>query len=118
MSTLKNRKAIAVASLVCQLASLAFWQPTHFHLDFFSGPAQEKLIPHADADHCKHLPLSDDSQCTICLSAHSRISVEPVSVTPGSLHFVGRLAAADPATSAHHPLLDSFYRRGPPFLLG
>lgn len=119
MPSRKFLNIFAVALLVCQLANLAFWHPTHFDFVFASGQGRARIITHDDADHCKHLPLEDHSQCAICDSAHNRVSIEPTrEVKLGFLQLVGRYVVERPAVSQRSPLADSFYRRGPPSFPG
>jgi len=119
MSSSKNLKIFAVALLICQLANLAFWHPAHIDFPFASGQSQTRVTDHSDADHCKHLPLGEHSQCAICLASQSRISIEPsAEINLGVLELVGRCVAEHTLTSQQNPLSDSFYRRGPPTFLG
>ena len=118
MSPFRRRRKHAVVALVCQIASLVFWQPTHFHFDFFSCTSQTSVAQHADADNCKHLSLSDHSQCAICASSHNRVSLESVSVGLDLLEIVGRAIVERQPHSVPCLPLDTFYRRGPPLLQG
>jgi len=121
LSTMFSRrtlKILAVAILACQLASLSSWHSAHIDDLFSYGRAQAQVSAHADADHCKHIPLSEHTQCGLCTSIHSRISLEPISDNLGLLEVVGQYVAASSTCSTQFLPLDSFYRRGPPSLLG
>ena len=110
-------KALTVAILACQLATLSSWHAAHIEDLFWYGQAQAQVSTHADADHCKHLPLSEHTQCGICTSIHSRISLEPVSDNLGLLQVVSHIVPAASTCSAQLLPFNSFYRRGPPSLL-
>ena len=114
----RTLKILAIAILACQLASLSSWHTAHVEDLFSYGPAKAQVSTHADADHCKHIPLSEHTQCGICSSVHSRISLEPVNHNIGLLSLVGHLVAVSSTCSTQVLPLDSFYRRGPPSLLG
>jgi hypothetical protein len=114
----RTLRILAIAILACQVASLTSWHSAHFDDLFWYGRAQTQVSSHADADHCKHLPLSEHAQCGICTSVHSRISLEPSSDNLGLLQVVGQYVAASSTCSTQLLPLDSFYRRGPPALLG
>jgi hypothetical protein len=111
-------KIVAVALLICQLASVSSWHASHVEDLVWYGETHSQVSTHSDADHCKHLPLSEHAQCGICTSVHSRISLEPVNDNIGLLSLVGHFVAAALTCSARLFPLNSFYRRGPPSLLG
>ena len=118
MFSRRTLKILAVTILACQLASVSSWHSAHIEDLFSYGQARAQITTHADADHCKHIPLSEHTQCGICASIHGRISIEPVSVNLGLLSVVGYLVAATSTCSTQRLPFDSFYRRGPPALLG
>jgi hypothetical protein len=104
----RNRKKYAVAALVCQIASLVFWQPTHFHFDYVLSSSPTTLTQHADAENCKHLPISDHAQCAVCISSQQKISVEPVIFGLNQIQVIG-MCAAEQTESPFFPLhSDSF----------
>ena len=114
----RKRRMYAVVALLCQVGNLVFWHPTHFDFDIFSASAHTRLTQHEDADHCTHLPIGDHSQCAICISSQQRISVEPTNIGLLQLQILGSLAAEQVISSFLSLHSDSFYRRGPPALLG
>ena len=114
MFSRRTLKILAIAILACQLASLSSWHTAHLEDLFSSGTAKAQVSTHADADHCKHLPLSEHTQCGICTSIHGRMSLEPVSDKLGLLQVVGYFVAVGSTCSTQLFPLDSFYRRGLP----
>ena len=111
-------KKFAVVLLACSVVGVGILHPPHIDLQILVGHGRVAITTHADADHCKHLPLSDDSQCAICNSLHSRLQVDPTVVGLSGLEVVGGIVVSDLNVTAEFPLRDSFYRRGPPSLLG
>ena len=113
-----RQRLFAIVVLTSQLFSTALLPMWHHDVLLCDGAARQGVDQHADADNCRHVPLSDDDFCAVCLFAHSRITSDPV---PSDLaHFipVGRISA-DPTRGTQRPFrLDCPPRRGPPSLLG
>jgi hypothetical protein len=99
---------------------LGFGLHSIFHNDIFvySSSQQHQVFPHEDADHCKHIPLSEHVECSICLSAQSRIVPDQISLNLGDVQVVGTSITILSPLLTHDHLFGSFSRRGPPFLLG
>jgi hypothetical protein len=90
----------------------------HDHPILISGSFNSQLFPHEDADHCKHIPLSEHSECGICLSSHSRIAPDQISLDFGKVQVVGTVPTITFSHLIQDHLLYSFSRRGPPSLIG
>ena len=99
---------------------LGFGLHSIFHSDIFlySSSQQQQVFPHEDADHCKHIPLTEHVECSICLSAQSRIVPVQISLNLGGVQVVGTSITISSPLLTHDHLFGSFSRRGPPFLLG
>jgi len=99
---------------------LGFGLHSVFHNDIFlySSSQQHQVFPHEDADHCKHIPLPEHTECNICLSSQSRIVPDEIPLNLGDIQIVGTSATISSPLLTHDHLFGSFSRRGPPFLLG
>lgn len=99
---------------------LGFGLHSVFHNDFivFPGSLEHQVFPHEDTDHCKHIPLSEHSDCPICLSHQSVTAPDQDSFDNGQLQIVGKTGIVPTVPSLQTHLFGSFSRRGPPFLLG
>ena len=111
----KNQR-ISVLLLLVYAMGLLLVAP-HVDLDGISGSGKTELAAHADADNCKHIPISQLDSCALCSSVEGRAVLTPA---PFRLEILD----ADPVTlvfafspSSSFALLNSFCRRGPPTLL-
>ncbi|MFZ1979312.1 MAG: hypothetical protein WAV76_15260 [Bacteroidota bacterium] len=114
----KKNKILVLLILASHLVGFGLHDFIHDHPIVPSGSFEARFFPHEDADHCKQIPLSEHSECSICLSAHSRIAPDQISLDFGEVQVVG---TAPTITSPHliqDHLFRSFSRRGPPSLLG
>jgi hypothetical protein len=117
MTTLTRSKIFVLFLIASHL--LGFGLHSIFHNDIFvySSSQQQQVFPHEDADHCKHIPLSEHSECNICLSAQSRIVPDQIALNLGDVQVVGSTTTISSPLLTHDHLFGSFSRRGPPFLL-
>jgi hypothetical protein len=111
-----QRKLIPVLLLFVYATGLLLVAP-HFDLDLVSGSGKAQLATHADADNCKHIPISNLDSCPLCSSVAGRAILGPA---PFTLEFIN--AAPVPqifSFSSYYSfaLLTSISRRGPPSLL-
>ena len=89
----------------------------HADLDFITGSGNAQLATHADADNCKHIPISHLDSCALCSSVEGRATLTPA---PFALEFIDAAPVPQVFTfsfSYFFALLSSISRRGPPFLL-
>jgi hypothetical protein len=111
-----QRRLIPILLLFVYATGLLLVAP-HADLDLISGSGNVQLATHADADNCKHIPISNLDSCPICASVAGRAILNPA---PFTLEFIN--AAPVPQVSSFSSfysfaLLTSISRRGPPFLL-
>jgi hypothetical protein len=118
MNNIRNNRILALSLILSHLLGFGFHSVFHMHPVVCSGAQEQQLFPHEDAAHCKHLPLNDQTECTICLSAQSRILPDQPSLNLGNVQVVGTSSGISSAFLTHGHLLGFFSRRGPPFLLG
>ena len=116
---IKTRSKILTLFLILSHL-LGFGLHSIFHNDIFyySSSHQQQVFPHEDADHCKHIPLAEHSDCPICLSHNSGTISNQNLFDNGQLQIVGstQILPLVPFLQTH--LFGSFSRRGPPFILG
>jgi hypothetical protein len=101
-----------------QLVGTGLFPSLHHDFELLGGTTQQTVTSHADADHCKHLPLTEHSHCAVCQSAQSRITPEPLSLGTTDVGFVPYFVPTRTSATSQSHLFESFSRRGPPFLLG
>jgi hypothetical protein len=112
-----QRRFIPSLLLFVYAAGLLLVAPAHYDVDLVSGSGNVQLASHADADNCKHIPLSHLDACPICASVAGRAILTPA---PFTLEFVNTVAVSKVFTfssSYSFVLLTSISRRGPPSLL-
>jgi len=99
---------------------LGFGLHSVFHNDFpvYSSSPQQQVFPHEDADHCKHIPLSEHAECPICISHQSRIVSDQNPFFSARLQIIGKTEVVPLVPALQPHLFGSFSRRGPPLLLG
>jgi hypothetical protein len=90
----------------------------HHHAEDATGSGRYTVAPHADADHCKHIPIAAHDDCALC-STHNGKAAAAVSYTPIFSSPVRALTflVQDPYSHRLH-FLSSQTHRGPPSLLG
>ena len=89
----------------------------HADLDLISGSGTVQIATHADADNCKHIPISHQDSCALCSSVEGRAILTPA---PFPLEFLDTAPVTQVfafSSSYSFALLNSFSRRGPPSLL-
>lgn len=118
MIRLTRSKIFALFLILSHLLGFGLHSVFHNDLIVFSSSWEHQVFPHEDADHCKHIPLSEHSECNICLSSHSRIVPDQISLNLGGVHVVGAAAAISSPLLTQDHLFGSFSRRGPPSFLG
>jgi len=114
----QTNRIIVLFLLATHLACFGLHDLIHDHPILISGSFNSQLFPHEDADHCKHIPLSEHSECGICLSSHSRIAPDQISLDFGKVQVVGTVPTITFSHLIQDHLLYSFSRRGPPSLIG
>jgi hypothetical protein len=114
----QKNKILILLILASHLASFGLHDLIHDHPILTSGSFEARLFPHEDADHCKHIPLSEHSECGICLSSQSRIAPDLISLDFGGVQVVGTLPIITFPHLIQNHLFSSFSRRGPPAFLG
>ena len=118
MAVKKKNKILVLFILASHLAGFGLHDIIHDHPILIGGSFEARFFPHEDADHCKHIPLSEHSECSICLSAHSRIAPDQISLDFGEVQVVGAVPTITFPHLIQNHLFNSFSRRGPPALLG
>ncbi len=114
----KKNKILILLILASHLVGFGLHDLIHDHPILISGSFEAQLFPHEDADHCKHIPLSEHSECGICLSSHSRIAPDQISLDFGNVQVVGTLPIITFPHLIQNHLFNSFSRRGPPAFPG
>jgi hypothetical protein len=109
-------KRIALLLLFVYAAGLLFVAP-HVDLDGISGSGRTQLAAHADADNCKHIPVSHLDSCPLCASVEGRAVLTPSPLALEVLNTARPIQFSAASTPYSHILLTSFSRRGPPSLL-
>jgi hypothetical protein len=111
-----KRVTYAIALLIVYTMSLTVLVPPHSDIDSAAGSGNVQVTSHADANNCKHIPISHAETCSLCsyFAGRALLSSSP---------FVAESAPqATISISFHHlpsyslSLLTSFSRRGPPAL--
>jgi hypothetical protein len=118
MIILTRNKILALFLILSHLLGFGLHSVFHNDLFVYSSSQQQQVFPHEDADHCKHIPLSEHVECSICLSAQSRIVPNQIALNLGDVQVVGISITISSPLLTHDHLFGSFSRRGPPFLLG
>lgn len=111
-------KIFAIFLILSHLLGFGLHSIFHNDIYVYSSSQQQQVFPHEDADHCKHIPISEHVECSICLSAQSRIVPDQISLNLGEVQVVGKSITILSPLLTHEKLFGSFSRRGPPFLLG
>ena len=114
MNSLNKSKIFALTLILSHL--LGFGLHSVFHNDIFlySSSQQQQVFPHEDADHCKHIPLSEHSDCPICVSHQSKIAPEQDGFDHDQLQIVDKIEIVPSVPLLQTHLFGSFTRRGPP----
>ena len=115
MPTPKNQR-ISVLLLLVYAMGLLLVAP-HVDLDGISGSGKTELAAHADADNCKHIPISQLDSCALCSSVEGRAILTPAPFTLEILDTAPVTLVFAFSTSYSFDLLNSFSLRGPPALL-
>ena len=89
MAVKKKNKILILLILASHLVCFGLHDLIHDHPILITGSLEARFFPHEDADHCKHIPLSEHCECSICLSAHSRIAPDQISLDFGKVQVVG-----------------------------
>jgi hypothetical protein len=118
MIILTRSKIFALFLIASHLLGFGLHSVFHNDLIVFFGSQEHQVFPHEDADHCKHIPLSEHSECNICLSSQSRIVPDQISLNLGEIQIVGTAVTISSPLFTQDHLFGSFSRRGPPFLFG
>jgi hypothetical protein len=111
-------KILALILILSHLLGFGLHSVFHNDLTIFSSAQEHQVFPHEDADHCKHIPLSEHSDCPICISHQSRIAPDQNPFFSSHLQIIGKTKIVSSVPSLQTHLFGSFSRRGPPFLLG
>jgi hypothetical protein len=114
MFSRKKNKALSLFLIAGYLFGFGLHNIFHNELFIFSGSAEQQVFPHQDADHCRHIPLSANADCPICLSHQSSTTPDHISFLSVQLQIVGKSVAIPDVPLLHSHLLQSFSRRGPP----
>ncbi len=112
-----QRRIIPFLLLFVYAAGLLLVAPAHYDVDLISGSGNVQLATHADADNCKHIPISHLDSCPLCSSVEGRAILNPA---PFTLEFIDVAPVSQVfafSSSYSFALLSSISRRGPPFLL-
>ncbi len=108
-----KRRLIPILLLFVYAMGLLLVAP-HADLDLISGSGNLQLATHADADNCKHIPISNLDSCPLCSSVAGRAILAPA---PFTLEFIDAAPAPQIfsfSSSYCFALLTSISRRGPP----
>jgi hypothetical protein len=118
MISLTRSKILVLFLILSHLLGFGLHSVFHNDLIVFSSSQEHQVFPHEDADHCKHIPLSEHVECNICLSSQSRIVPDQISLNLGDVQIVGISITISSSLLTHDHFFGSFSRRGPPSLLG
>ncbi|MGA7161116.1 MAG: hypothetical protein WBZ48_08935 [Bacteroidota bacterium] len=111
-----RRRLIPLLLLFVYAAGLLLVAPAHYDVDLISGSGNVQLATHADADNCKHIPISHLDSCALCSSVEGRAILNPA---PFALEFIDAAPVSKVfafSSSYSFVLLTSISRRGPPSL--
>ncbi|MGA9406651.1 MAG: hypothetical protein WBW71_05915, partial [Bacteroidota bacterium] len=112
-----QRRFISYLLLVVYATGLLLVAPPHYEVDLISGSGNVQLATHADADNCKHIPISQLDLCSTCSSVSNKAILCPARLTLGFINAVTVPQIFDFSSSYTFALITSFSRRGPPSLL-
>jgi hypothetical protein len=118
MAAITRSKILVLFLVLSHLLGFRLHYAFHKDLIVISGLLGQQILPHGDADHCKHIPLSEYIECNICLSSQNSIVPVQISPNPGKVQVVGAAAIISSQLLVQEHLFESFSRRGPPSLLG
>jgi hypothetical protein len=104
----------SILLLLAYTASLTLFAEQHPDLNYILSGGKAQIGMHADADHCKHINLSDHEHCILCSTNSGRVSIlsmpasiEPtIAIAPLGIGIVTSL----PSFTTHLP----YSHRGPP----
>ena len=109
-----KRFTYAIALLIVYTMSLTVLVPPHSDFESAAGSGNVQIAAHADANDCKHIPISHAETCSLCSHFAGRALLTSSPFVPESV------PQATVSRSYHHlpsyslSLLTSFSRRGPP----
>jgi len=112
-----QRRLIPFLLLFVYAAGLLLVAPPHYEVDLISGSGNVQLATHADADNCKHIPISQLDSCSLCSSVERKAILNPA---PFTLEFTNAAPVSQVfsfPSSYSFILLSYISRRGPPSLL-
>ena len=109
----KYRHLVLLVAAI-QLAGTGLFPALHHDFEFWGGDSTATVSTHTDADHCRYVPLSEHSHCTICSTFQHRTN--PPAITPGlvDVRILGPVACSYHRSSPVLHLLSPLSRRGPP----
>lgn len=107
----------AVLAAVYLFTILVSAEAHHHNEDVVGWRAVSVIADHADADHCRHVPLGAHTDCALCLSSTRKAAGVIASSAGLSLRLIGALICSVPDVRRHQfPFFSSSPRRAPPFL--
>src|SRR5450759_3993550 len=109
-----KRFTYAIALLIVYTMSLTVLVPPHGDIDSAVGSGNVQITSHADANNCKHIPISHAETCSLCSYFASRalLTSSPF-VLESALQATISRSFLYPSSNSHS-LLTAFSRRGPP----
>ena len=104
----------SILILLAYTANLTVFADQHTDLYSVLGGGKAQIGMHADADHCKHVNVTDHEHCILCSANSGRVSVlsTPASIEPDiAVATLGvSIVTSLPSSTTHFP----FSHRGPP----
>jgi len=111
--TITRRRLVPFLLLFVYATGLFLVAP-HTDLDFVTGSGNVQLATHADADNCKHIPISNLDSCPLCSSVAGNAILTPALFTVEIIN-AGPVLQISPIPSPNSfTFLTSISRRGPP----
>jgi len=87
---------------------------TDLDLDLISGSGNVQLATHADADNCKHIPISNLDSCPLCSSVAGNAILTPAPFALEVINTAPVLLISSFPSPNSFTFLTSISRRGPP----
>ena len=117
MTNHRTNRAIALSLVLSHLLAFGLHPIFHNASVVPPGSLEQRLVPHEDADHCKHVPISERSDCPICVSHHNSIAPQQDSFGNGQVQIVDKIQVASTLPLSHIDLFGSLSQRGPPSVI-
>jgi len=113
LMTITHRRLVPFLLLFVYGTGLFLVAP-HTDLDFVTGSGNVQLATHADADNCKHIPISNLDSCPLCSSVAGKAILTTAPFALDVINAAPVLQISSFPSPNSSAFLASISRRGPP----